>query len=87
MSKYTKGPWRYERDADDGKYVPHAYVWGPSVHIGTSGNLDHTEPDMLLIAAAPEMFEALVAVVTVADRKTDEFDRARAAIAKAMGEV
>lgn len=36
-----------------------------------------------LIAAAPDLLEALVAVVAVADRKTDEFDRAKAAIAKA----
>lgn len=38
-----------------------------------------------LIAAAPELLEALQAVVRVADRKTDEFDMARAAIAKAEG--
>jgi len=38
-----------------------------------------------LIAAAPEMLEALRAVISVADRKTKEFDAARAAIAKAEG--
>ena len=32
-----------------------------------------------------ELLEALKGVVAVADRKTDEFDRARAAIAKATG--
>jgi hypothetical protein len=36
-----------------------------------------------LIAAAPELLEALKGVLRVADRKTDEFDAARAAIAKA----
>lgn len=36
-------------------------------------------------AAAPDMLTALKAVVRVADRKTDEFDAARAAIAKAEG--
>lgn len=36
-----------------------------------------------LIAAAPELLEALKQVVSVADRKTVEFDLARAAIAKA----
>jgi hypothetical protein len=35
--------------------------------------------------AAPDLLEALKAVVSVADRKTDEFDLARAAIAKATG--
>lgn len=35
--------------------------------------------------AAPEPLAALKKVVAIADRKTDEFDRARAAIAKAEG--
>lgn len=39
-----------------------------------------------LIAAAPELLEALQAVVRVADRATDEFDMARAAIKKALGQ-
>lgn len=38
-----------------------------------------------LIAAAPELLEALKGVVRVADRETDEFIAARAAIAKAEG--
>lgn len=38
-----------------------------------------------LSEAAPELLEALKGVVRVADRKTVEFDRARAAIAKAEG--
>jgi len=40
-----------------------------------------------LIAAAPDLLEALLAVLKVADRKTDEFDMARAAIAKATGDA
>jgi hypothetical protein len=43
------------------------------------------DPNARLIAAAPEMLEALRAVVSVADRKTIEFDKAHAAIAKAEG--
>lgn len=42
--------------------------------------------DFTLIAAAPELLEALQAVVAVADRATDEFDMARAAIKKALGQ-
>jgi hypothetical protein len=38
-----------------------------------------------LIAAAPELLEALRGVVRVADRATVEFDAARAAIARATG--
>lgn len=40
-----------------------------------------------VFAAAPELLEALEAVVRVADRATVEFDMARAAIAKAKGET
>jgi hypothetical protein len=36
-----------------------------------------------LFAAAPELLAALIGVVAIADRETDEFIRARAAIAKA----
>jgi len=39
--------------------------------------------DMALIAAAPDLLEALRGVVAVADRDTVEFARARAAITKA----
>ncbi len=45
-----------------------------------------THPDMRLIEAAPDLLAALQAVVAVADRATVEFDAARAAIAKALGE-
>ena len=48
-------------------------------------SLDKTIANAHLIAAAPELLEALQAVVRVADRQTDEFDIARAAIAKALG--
>lgn len=44
------------------------------------------ESNARLIAAAPELLAALEAVVRVADRATDEFEMARAAIAKAKGE-
>lgn len=46
---------------------------------------DVTHPDMRLIASAPELLAALQGVLRVADRATDEFDAARAAIAKATG--
>ena len=39
-----------------------------------------------IFAAAPELLEALRGVLRVADRATDEFDAARAAIAKATEE-
>ena len=42
--------------------------------------------DAHLMAAAPDLLEALEAVLSVADRATYEFDKARAAIAKARGQ-
>lgn len=51
----------------------------------TEAGHEQQEANARLIAAAPELLEALQAVVAVADRATDEFDRARAAIAKATG--
>jgi hypothetical protein len=38
-----------------------------------------------LMAAAPDLLEALLAVVSVADRATAEFDKARSAVKKATG--
>jgi hypothetical protein len=42
---------------------------------------------MSLVKAAPDLLAALQGVLRVADRKTDEFDAARAAIRKAKGET
>lgn len=77
---HTPGPWRIEKS-------PHSNV--VSDIIGATDwcvaeeieNLD----DARLIAAAPDLLAALRAVVRICDRKTDEFDAARAAIAKATG--
>jgi hypothetical protein len=44
------------------------------------------ELNVNLIAAAPDLLAALIKVVAIADRKTDEFDQASDAIAKALGE-
>lgn len=42
--------------------------------------------NLRLIAAAPSLLKALEGVLRVADRATDEFDAARAALARARGE-
>jgi len=47
---------------------------------------DECIADASLIAAAPDLLEALRGVLRVADRATVEFDAARAAIAKATGQ-
>jgi hypothetical protein len=59
------------------------------VAILVSTETDDATPELAanahLITAAPDMLAALKGVVAVADRKTNEFDAARAAIAKAEG--
>lgn len=42
--------------------------------------------DMAVIAAAPELLEALQSVIAIADRDTDVFNAAKAVIAKALGQ-
>ena len=44
---------------------------------------ERQEANAHLISAAPELLAALKKIVAIADRKTVEFDEARAAIAKA----
>ena len=45
------------------------------------------KPDAHLIAAAPDLLEALKAVIALSDRKHDAWDAAHAAIAKAEGKL
>lgn len=76
MSKYTPGPWKRKIKS---VLIPIApYEWAEAY----GGSIANAR----LIAAAPDLLEALKGVLRVADRKTDEFDAARAAIAKAEGE-
>jgi hypothetical protein len=87
MSKHTPGPWIW------GKNYQGLFGAGPDNEVlhffpyeGMSLNWRKSkDADARLIAAAPDLLEALKAVVRVADRKTDEFDAARAAIKKAEG--
>jgi hypothetical protein len=99
-TKHTPGPWRAEAVMSDDKHdicivnpvKPTGETGWPIVL--ASVYFDHTEPNISkaeadanaqLIAAAPELLEALIKVVAIADRRTDEFDSALAAIAKAKG--
>lgn len=100
MSKHTKWPWilsEYEVRhpitlefrkgceifcADNNRVVCEI----PDYNYHTE-DVEYQSADARLIAAAPDLLEALEAVVRVADRATDEFDMARAAIAKARGEA
>ncbi|HAZ4828804.1 hypothetical protein [Citrobacter freundii] len=81
--KGTPGPWKYTiRNVNEMMTTFHGVVMGDTyIEIATRNERE----DAQLISAAPELLEALQAVIRVADRQTDEFDMARAAIAKALG--
>jgi len=85
-SKHTPGPWMAASR-------PSSIVGWPVVAPGDGGRSvcnittghDQSEANAHLISAAPDLLAALKAVIAIADRATVEFDRARAAIAKAEG--
>lgn len=92
MSKHTPGPWvvRYDYVVqapayEDGRLVPVAQPYGV--------NCDGTDlfANARLIAAAPELLEAIRGVIEHMEWSTDQgeaaYQFARAAIAKATGEA
>jgi hypothetical protein len=101
-AKHTPGPWVYERDNGPGRNRPYIttvalccdFVIGlPSAFAG--GNYRDGDPsgdaeaDARLIAAAPEMYEALRAMYDMDWRigpTKGEYTRALIALAKATGE-
>lgn len=85
--KGTPGPWKVNAI---GKHWNNQSLDHIEVTFGMDGecvcDTVYEMADANLIAAAPELLEALQAVVRVADRATDEFNMARAAITKALGQ-
>lgn len=75
-TEHTPGPWK---------------AFGTAVYFpGIRGGFDlrscpNPEANARLIAAAPDLLDALKEVVRISDRKHDAWDAARAAIAKATG--
>ena len=96
-TKHTPGPW-LSRTVPTSAGLCHivsaaywrgAFIYGDGLRKGVDDSLPKAQElaaNALLIAAAPDLLEALRGVLRIADRKTDEFDAARAAIAKATGE-
>ena len=92
-AKHTPGPWV----ADDNEGFSQWSIWGrmaPSGH-GTPGRKvavvddcsGHSDADAQLIAAAPELLEALQFLITASgEQLSTAFEQAQAAIAKATGE-
>jgi hypothetical protein len=90
--KAIPGPWKSHEEFQYGRRKVYVVHNGERVRrfialVLSTGNPDDDlrDANALLIAAAPDLLAALKAVVRVADRKTVEFDAARAAIAKAEG--
>ena len=75
--KWTPGPWRWEN----------GQLFGPESHVVLG------EANDALIAAAPELYEALQRMASyfyarpLGDFPVDRFDAAEAALAKARGET
>ena len=85
--KHTPGPW-VATHANGNDFIVKAGDIEVVAGCGCYGSpymRGNPDADARLIAAAPDLLEALQGVLRVADRATDEFDAARAAIAKATG--
>ena len=87
-TKHTATPWRvtpkriYSADVRIDNYEKNGHV----CTVGWQSDLQaHTDAAhiVLCVNAHDDMLKALQGVLRVADRKTDEFDAARPAIAKA----
>lgn len=86
--RHTPGPWR--EDNADINGVTHYFVAGErGILLGMWSEgcgLGHqADANRRLMLAAPDLLAALKDVVRIADRKTVEFDAARAAVKKAEG--
>jgi hypothetical protein len=73
---FTKGPW---------KVVALDWSEEGNARFEIEGITRTGKADVNLIAAAPELYEALKEVVAISDRKHDAWDKAHAAIKKAEG--
>lgn len=90
---HTPGPWSVNTgehcgariDGPNGRAIAHAIQRDEHPAMGQGISQDVALANARLIAAAPDMLEALRGVIRVADRATVEFDAARAAVANATG--
>lgn len=87
MSKHTPGPWAYAWAGGIALVFQKGEATiASSIPYDDDNEIPQVEANARLIAAVPDLLEALKGVLRVADRATVEFDAARAAIAKATGE-
>lgn len=98
MSGHTPGPWRYEFDHPELQCMAHIVAGDEGIFstsiatlYGPDDTREGTEPDARLIAAAPDLLQALVALVNelpfhiVDAGGLIQVQNARMAIAKATG--
>ena len=93
--KHTPGPWKYEPGEEElGYKIRHFVAWGGTECDQTTVcETNYGEHDARLIAAAPEMLEALIYLLRVADpyrtggmqHQRDAISMSIAAIEKATG--
>lgn len=84
-TKHTPGPWEMRGPCASGRYsVIHN---GPLFYVGDAGEPGDGEANARLAAAAPELLEALQAIVeNQGNLFPTDWANARAAIAKATGQ-
>jgi hypothetical protein len=87
-TSYTKGEWYLQEYTDaytnivrcnNGKHET-IYI-GSTTQVGTL----EARANAKLMSAAPDLLKALQEVIAISDRKHDAWDRAKAAIEKAIG--
>lgn len=86
MSGHTKGPWAVAEDDNDIVAADGTYI----TYYGGGMNPIERREDAILIAAAPDLLEALEDLVRhqeVLGRHNTIIDKALSAIAKARGEA
>lgn len=90
-AKHTPGPWEAEKfGAIHGGEDQQYFRGRRRSQVATAclaGNIhdDERDANARLIAAAPDLLEALKEVIALSDRKHEAWDKAKAAIAKAEG--
>jgi len=85
-TKHTKGPWEVGSDAARENLIP---VFGAGKLVAHTAHTRQGYVDARLIAAAPDLLDALTDLVGGMGKEGNlyaDLDKARAAIAKALGE-
>ncbi len=88
MTKHTPGPWRSQYSNDVGPYDDYfVEFFEVTSEDGTKIAQVEEEKDARLICAAPDLLEALQGFITWPAATNWNTEKARIAIAKAMGEA